>query len=230
VLIATGAAYRRLENPRLERFSGAGLYYTAPVDVQLLRGKEAVVVGGGNSAGQAVFHIAKYASRVTFVVRGDSLEKTMSDYLVQAIRHMPNVDLRLGTDVVDGDGEGSLQRITLRERATGKEETLPARLVFALIGADPHTEWLAGTLARDRNGFILTGTDLKIEEIGWPLSRPPARLESSMPGVYAVGDVRLGSVKRVASAAGEGSMAVPFIHEYLEAPAKLTEDGRLAVG
>lgn len=221
VLVATGATYRRLGNPRLDRFSGAGLYYTAPGYTKLLKGKEAVVVGGGNAAGQAVVHLAKHATKVTLLVRGKSLSRTMSDYLVQEIGRLPNVEVRLGTDLVDGDGERGLERITVQDRASGRKEILNANTLFVLIGAQPHTEWLSGTLQRDRHGFILTGSDVKIGEAGGPRSHSPGRFESSMPGVYAAGDVRFGSAKRIASAVGEGSVSVQLIHEYLSAPVKL---------
>jgi thioredoxin reductase (NADPH) len=223
VLIATGATYRRLGIPALERFTGMGIYYSAPGDLRVMKGKDAVVIGAGNSAGQAVVHLAKFARQVTFIVRGDSLEKNMSDYLVQDIRRATNVDLRLETELVDGEGEAMLERITVQNRRTGKSEVLPAETVFALIGSLPHTDWLKGTLQRNPLDFIKTGGDVDALAAGWPASRRPVPFETSMPGVFAVGDVRLGSIKRVASAVGEGSVAVQFIHEYLHAPVALEE-------
>lgn len=219
VLIATGATWERLGNPRLERFAGAGLFYTAVTDSRLMGGQVVYVAGGGNSAGQAVVHLARSAAHVTLLVRGDSLERKMSDYLVQQIRRLPNVEVRLRTEVVDGDGEGQLERITLRDRARNTQETVPTRMLFVLIGARPHTGWLAGTLQRDDHGFILTGRDLDSSLHDWPLARPPMRFETNMPGVFAVGDVRHGSVKRVASAVGEGAVAVQYMHDYLGSPA-----------
>lgn len=217
VLITTGASYRRLGVPGLERFSGAGVYYTAlGSDTRVIRGHDAIVAGGGNSAGQAVVHLAKNARRVTLLVRGDSLERNMSDYLVQEIRRLPNVTVRLRTEAIDGEGEHALERLVVRDRGTGRVEKLEAEMLFALIGAVPHTDWLSGVLWRDEHGFILTGSDL--DELAlreWPLAREPMRFETNLPGVFAAGDVRHGSVKRVASAVGEGSVVLQQIHDYL---------------
>jgi thioredoxin reductase (NADPH) len=214
VVVASGASYRRLGSPGLERFVGAGVYYTTTGGyTEWLSNKEAFVAGGGNSAGQAVVHLSKNASRVTLLVRGGSLEG-MSDYLVQEIRRRPNVEVRLWTEVIDGEGEGALERIVLVDHALGKNETVPAEVLFVLIGAQPHTEWLAGTVLRDQQGFIITGR-LARKGAAWRIGREPTRFETSMPGVFAVGDVRSGSVKRLASAVGEGAAAVPEIHEYL---------------
>jgi thioredoxin reductase (NADPH) len=215
-LIATGATYRRLENPQLERFQGAGLFYTTATDTRIFQGKHVYVVGGGNSAGQAVVHLARNARRVTLLVRGDSLERHMSNYLVQEIRHSDNVEIRLRTEVAGADGNAQLERITLRDRAHGATETVAAQMLFALIGADPHSEWLSGVVLLDENGFILTGTDLDEAALHqWPLDRPPMRFETSLPGVFAAGDIRHGSAKRVASAVGEGAVASQQILEYL---------------
>ncbi len=199
VLIATGAEYRRLDIPRLDRFSGAGLYYVLPGDAEPFAGTDVFVVGGGNSAGQAVLHLAKYARRVTMLVRGSDLGATMSDYLVQDIVRRPNVEVQLRTELADGDGGVALERVVVLDRERGTRTELPAAVVFVLIGADPHTDWLAGTLERDSHGFLITGPSL----------------ETSIPGVFAAGDVRVGSVKRVASAVGEGADVVRYIHEYL---------------
>jgi thioredoxin reductase (NADPH) len=219
VIIATGAAYRRLSIPSLERFTGMGVYYAAPGDGRVMRGKKAIVIGGGNSAGQAVVHLARHDCHVTYLVRSDSLEKSMSDYLVQEIRHLPNVDLQLNTELVGGEGNGALERIMIRNRKTDSTSTLPAKTIFALIGSLPHTDWLGDTVLRNDRGFIITGGDMNPAGTAWPLARQPGRFETSMPGVFAVGDVRYGSVKRVASAVGEGSVAIPFVHEYLRTPA-----------
>jgi thioredoxin reductase (NADPH) len=223
VLIATGASYRRLGIPRLDRFSGAGVFYVTPGEAKHLSGADVFVAGGGNSAGQAVMHLAKYARRVTLLVRGDSLEAKMSEYLVREIRHQPNVEVRLMTEVVDGDGGTALDRIVVHDHRVGSSETLPASVLFVLIGADPHTDWLAHALRRDRHGFVLTGRDLRLEVRGGQ-ERIPMPFETSMPGVFAAGDVRTGSVKRVASSVGEGSAMVRGVHEYLAAPVALADD------
>jgi len=221
VLIATGATYRRLGLPRLERFTGAGVFYAAGSEVALMQGKDVIVTGGGNSAGQAVVHVAKYARRVIQVVRGDSLVDSMSDYLIQQIRRLPNVDVRFHTEVVDGEGEHRLERVAVKDHVTGTVETLDVPALYVLIGVLPHTDWLKGTVERDGNGFIVTGADLKALELYQSLKRPPMRLETSLPGVFAAGDVRLGSVKRVASAAGEGAIAVKLLDDYFLAPVSL---------
>ena len=210
VIVATGASYRRAI-PRVDRFVGAGVFYTTFM-VQNARGRDVVVVGGGNSAGQAVLHLARGARRAVLVVRADALERSMSDYLVQQIRRSPNIDVRLRAEIVDADGEHRLERVTIRD-ATGATETMTVALVVVLIGVTPHTEWLRGSVERDDRGFVLTGSDLP--STAWKLSRSPMRLETSVPGVFAAGDVRHGSVKRVASAVGEGAVAVQHVHESL---------------
>ncbi len=208
VLVATGARYKRLGLPRLERFEGQGVFYTSLADTRVTQGHDMFVVGGGNSAGQAVVHLARSARRVTLLVRGPSLGQGMSDYLVQQIVRLPNVEVRLEAEIADADGEGVLRELTLRDRRTGREERVPAEWVFVLIGAEPHTDWLEGTLERDRHGFLLTGRDAP---------GAGSRFETSLPGVFAVGDVRAGSVKRLTSAVGEGAAVVPSLHEYLAA-------------
>jgi thioredoxin reductase (NADPH) len=218
VVIASGAAYLRLEVPGLERFVGAGVFYTTPGDARFAKDKVLFVAGGGNSAGQAVVHLAKHARCVTVVVRGPSLEEGMSDYLVQEIRRRPNVEVRLGTEVVDGAGNGALDRIVLEDRARKTRETAATDALFLLIGVQPRTEWLSGTVQRDPKGFIVTGPDLDRAFPGGSHGRESMPLETSLPGVFAVGDVRLGSTKRIASAVGEGAMAVQYVHTYLEAP------------
>jgi thioredoxin reductase (NADPH) len=233
VLVASGAAYRRLGIPQLERFRGMGVFYTAlsfdtPGDARLMKDKTVLVIGAGNSAGQAVVHLSKNARRVMLLVRGDSLEKSISDYLVRDISRRPNVEIRLRTEVVDGDGDTTLQRVVLMDHACGTRETVSADALFVLIGAQPHTEWLDGTVQRDRKGFIVTGGGLDRADVGWSFERGPLPLETSMPGVFAIGDARQGSVKRVASAVGEGAIAVRHIHEYLAAPVDLVGVGSRA--
>ncbi len=226
VLIATGASYRRLGIPSLERFTGVGVFYIVPSDVRFVQGKDVFVAGGGNSAGQGVVHLSRFARKVTLLVRGDSLEKHMSDYLVRELRARPNVTIRLGVEAAGGDGEGQLERLTIVDVKTGEKESYDTRALFVLIGAQPRTEWVAETLQRDAKGFILTGPDVKLDRGDWSLERRPARYETSMPGVFAAGDVRSGSAKRVGSAVGEGAVAMPFIHEYLKCPVDLG-DGNL---
>ena len=224
VLVASGAAYRRLGLPQIERFKGTGLFYTAVAfesDARFLKGKAAFVVGAGNSAGQAAVHLAKSARRVTLLVRGEVLERSMSDYLVREIRRAPNVEVRLQTEVVDGEGEATLERLVVMDHARGRRETVPADALFVLIGAVPHTDWLAGTLQRDRKGYLVTGQEVEGAGLGSDVKREPLPLETSMPGVFAVGDVRRGSVKRVASAVGEGAVAVRYLHDYVAAPVAL---------
>lgn len=218
VLISTGAAYRRLGIPNLERFTGAGIFYVAPGDARALAGNDVFVVGAGNSAGQAVMHLARHVRHVTLLIRGQALEHGMSDYLVQDIRRQRNVEVRTGAELVDGDGQAELEHIVVRDRATGAKETIPATLVFVLIGAQPHTEWLAGSVVRDRKGYVLTGRQLSDEVLSDAIDREPFPLETSLPGVFAIGDVRYGSVKRLTSAVGEGAAVVPSIQEYLRSP------------
>ena len=219
VIIATGASYRRLGVPSLEALLGAGVFYGAAVtEARAMAGREVYVVGGANSAGQAAVHLSRYASRVTLVVRGWSLTDSMSDYLVREIGSTPNVDVRLNTRVVGGGGEGRLRELVLEDSALGSVETVPAAALFVLIGAEPRTGWLPEEIVRDGRGFVLTGEDLQREGLpGRSLERVPMPLETSVPGVFAVGDVRYGSVKRVASAVGEGSIAIQMVHRHLSA-------------
>jgi thioredoxin reductase (NADPH) len=215
VILATGATYRRLGVPALERLTGAGVFYGGPAaEAHALDGAEVFVAGGGNSAGQAVLYLARHARRVTLVVRGPSLTAGMSHYLVHEIEATPSIDVRTGTTVAGGGGDGHLRELVLRDGATGAEETVAADALFVLIGARPHTGWLPDEVARDPRGFLYTGASVAGHG-GWQLDRPPASLETSMPGVLAAGDVRHGSVKRVASAVGEGSIAVQLVHELL---------------
>jgi thioredoxin reductase (NADPH) len=212
VILAMGAAYRRLGVPALEALNGGGVFYGGTAsEAPAMAGKDAYIVGGANSAGQAALHLADYARRVTLVVRAQSLGAGMSHYLVHELEGAPNVEVRVGTDVVGGGGDGRLQYLELRSDATGEKETVAADGLFVLIGARPRTDWLPEQIARDRQGFLLTGADLA-DDHRWPLERSPSLLETSMPGVFASGDVRHGSVKRVASAVGEGSIAIQLAH------------------
>jgi thioredoxin reductase (NADPH) len=216
VVIATGVSYRRLGVPELEALVGAGVFYGAgTIEAQAVAGKPALVVGGGNSAGQAALHLAKYAQQVTIVVRSRSLAASMSDYLIRQIEAAPNVDVRYRCEVAGGGGSGHLEHLLLRNRDSGETELIPAAGLFVLIGAQPFTGWLPGTIQRDQWGFILTGPDTGQH---WPLQRAPFPLETTIPGVFAVGDVRHGSIKRVASAVGDGSIAIRLIHDYLALP------------
>jgi thioredoxin reductase (NADPH) len=212
VLLATGASYRRLDIPELEALNGDGVFYGGAVSAApAMAGRDVYVLGGANSAGQAALHLARYARSVTLVVRALSLEAGMSDYLVRQVQSEPKVQVRLGTEIVGGGGEGWLEQLVLRDCANGTEERVDAEVLFLMIGASPHTEWLPAEVDRDSEGFILTGTDLS-DDGDWPLDRIPFLLETSMPGVFAAGDVRHGSVKRVASAVGEGSVAIQVLH------------------
>jgi thioredoxin reductase (NADPH) len=219
VVVASGVSWRRLGVARLEALVGAGVFYgAAGAEARAMEGQEVYVVGAGNSAGQAALHLAKYAASVTLVVRGPDLCARMSDYLVQEIEHAPNVTVRLDTQVVDGLGSWRLEGLVLRRRTDGATEEVPAAALFVMIGAEPHTDWLAG-VERDDRGYILTGHDLLGRDglpAGWPHRRPPLLLETSIPGVFAAGDVRYRSVKRVASAVGEGAAAVQLVHQYLD--------------
>jgi thioredoxin reductase (NADPH) len=215
VILATGATYRRIGVPELEELNGAGVFYGGPAsEAHGLKGLEVYVVGGANSAGQAALHLARFARRVTLLVRAGSLAAGMSHYLARQIEATPNVDVRLHTDVVGGGGDdGWLRHLVLRD-ADGSEETVEAEGLFLMIGARPRTDWLPAEVARDSRGFILTGADLGAGS-GWPLERSPHLLETSMPGVFAAGDVRHGAVKRVASAVGDGSIAIQLVHQLM---------------
>jgi thioredoxin reductase (NADPH) len=215
VILATGVAWRRLGVPALEALAGSGVFYgAAGTEARALRGEHVFVVGAGNSAGQAALHLARFAASVTIVAIEHGLGERMSDYLVQQLLATPNVHLRLHHEVVDGHGRRRLEGLTLRDRDTGATQEVDASALFVLIGAEPRTDWLHGAVERDPGGYILTGRDLA----GWPLRRGPTLLETSLPGVFAAGDVRYRSVKRVASAVGEGAIAVQLVHEYLADP------------
>ena len=216
VVLATGVSYRRLGVPELEALTSAGVYYGASVsEAHGLTGRDACVVGGGNSAGQAVLHLARYCRQVTLVIRGQDLAASMSQYLIDAIAAAANVQVRTSSEIVGGGGDGRLQNILLRERRTGRDETLAVDGLFVMIGAEPFTGWLPDDVGRDGHGFVLAGSDAA-RDPRWNQSRPPQPYESTVPGLFAVGDVRCGSVKRVASAVGEGSVVVSQIHQHLK--------------
>src|SRR3954452_23667953 len=217
VLLATGASYRRVGVPALEALNGAGVFYGGPAsEAPAMTGQDVYVLGGANSAGQAALHLARYARRVTLVARAQSLDAGMSHYLVRQVEATPNLEVRLGTEIVGGGGDAWLEHLVLRDRAEGREQTVDADALFLMIGGRPRTEWLPPKVDRDAQGFVLTGTDLRDGRI-WPLDRSPFLLETSMPGVFAAGDVRHGSVKRVASAVGEGSVAIQLLHSLFAA-------------
>ena len=218
VVLATGVTYRRLDIPDLERLHGSGVFYgSSPSEAPRFTGGQVCVVGGGNSAGQAAVHLSRYAERVTMVVRAPTLASSMSQYLRDEIDAIPCIDVRVSTQVVDGEGESRLERLTLRT-AAGDTTTVPADALFLLIGASPHTGWLPPEVARDEQGYVVTGPDVAGDHAGtgWRLERPPLMFETTVPGVFAVGDVRAQSVKRVASAVGEGSVVIQQVHQYLE--------------
>ncbi len=218
VLVATGMSYRLLETPGLEELTGRGVYYGATAsEAQACAGDDVYIVGAANSAGQAVLNIARFARRVVLLTRSDALEKSMSQYLVKRIRATENVEVRLQAEIAAGRGDDHLQAITIADRAAGTKEDVPASWLFVFIGASPRTDWLGSDIARDEKGFVITGQDLLTRKDGprWPLRRVPFALETSVPGVFAAGDVRLDSMKRVASAVGEGAMSVYLVHRYM---------------
>jgi thioredoxin reductase (NADPH) len=220
VVIATGAQYRKLPLENLSRFEGAGVYYGATfVEAQLCGGEEVIVVGGGNSAGQAAVFLAQTAKRVHMLVRSAGLAATMSRYLIRRLENSPTIILRPQTEIVAVEGDNHLNSVYWRNGKTGQTEKHEISHIFVMTGADPNTNWLNGCMALDSKGFIKTGPDLLPEDLaaaGWPLTRPPYLLETSLQGIFAVGDVRGGSIKRVASAVGEGSIAISFVHKILQ--------------
>jgi thioredoxin reductase (NADPH) len=218
MIVATGVSYRMVEAPGLRELTGRGVYYgMTPSEVRSCEGDDVYIVGAANSAGQAALNIARYARRVFMLVRSGSLETSMSHYLVERICATDNIEVRLRSEIVAGHGADHLRSITIADRGAGTEEEVPANWVFVFIGASPRTEWLGRDVARDEKGAVITGQELlgRKEEPKWPLARAPYALETSVPGVFAAGDVRLDSMKRVASAVGEGAMAVYLVHRYL---------------
>jgi thioredoxin reductase (NADPH) len=217
LVVAGGVTYRRLNAESCDRLTGAGVYYGAAhseaVDVT---GADVVVVGGANSAGQAAVKLAEQARSVTLLVRGASIATGMSAYLVEQVDLLANVVVRTEVEVEAARGIDHLESVTVRDRRSGEAEHLPTTAMFVFIGAQPHTEWLDGVVARDDHGFLPTGPELTPGQLaGWPLERPPYLLETNVAGLFAAGDVRQGSVKRVASAVGEGAVATTFVHRYL---------------
>jgi thioredoxin reductase (NADPH) len=217
VILATGASYRQLGVAALEALTGAGVFYGGPAsEAPAMAGQDVYVLGGANAAAQAALYLARYARRVTLVVRARSLGAGMSHYLVRQVEAAPRLEVRLGTEIVGGGGDGWLEHLVLRDREEGSVETVDAGGLFVMIGVCPHTDWLPPEVDRDALGFVLTGPDLRDDQ-AWPLNRGPFLLETSMPGVFAAGDVRHGSVKRVASAVGEGSTAIQLLHRLFQA-------------
>jgi thioredoxin reductase (NADPH) len=223
IVIATGAQYKKLQVPNLENFEGSGIYYGATyIESQLCGDSEVAVVGGGNSAGQAAVFLSQTASKVHMLVRSGGLSETMSRYLIQRISENPNIELHFHTEIVALEGVECLERVVWQDRKSGEKSTHNIAHVFVMTGASPRTDWLRGCLALDKKGFILTGRDLdNAVQNGnprWPLSRHPLMLETSLPGVFAVGDARAGNVKRVASAVGEGAISIHMVHGALNEP------------
>ena len=218
VILATGVSYRQLGAPGCQERTGAGVYYGAALsEADQCMDQDVYVIGGANSAGQAAVYLSRFAKSVTMLVRARSLELSMSYYLIQQIAHIDKITVRVCTEVAEACGDGHLERLRLRDLNTGDIETVDAQQLFVFIGAAPRTGWLDGVVARDPRGFVLAGLDLPEDQLAeWPLDRPPFHLETSVPGIFAVGDVRAESAKRVASAVGEGAMAVMFVHRYLE--------------
>ncbi|HVT57857.1 MAG TPA: FAD-dependent oxidoreductase [Thermoanaerobaculia bacterium] len=219
LVVATGVSYRKLDIPGIDRLTDAGVYYGAALtEAMACKGEDVYLVGGANSAGQAAMYFSRYARRATMLVRGDSLGARMSHYLVEQIEKTANIEVRLGTSVVGVHGGACLEAIDIANAATGAVTTEPARSLFIFIGAQPRTDWLAGIVERDAHGFLLAGRDLMRsgrQPQGWPLERDPFLLETSVPGIFVAGDVCSGSVKRVATAVGAGSITISFVHQHL---------------
>jgi thioredoxin reductase (NADPH) len=217
LLIATGADYRLLNVEGCQRFEGCGVYYAAtPIEAQMCRGSDVMVVGGGNSAGQAAVFLSGQVRKVYLVIRGDNLHKDMSSYLVQRVEETPNIEVLRNTEVRRMHGDNCLSAVEIVNNKTGETRTLEIQAVFSFIGAVPRTDWLPKEIEIDSKGFVRTGSNLA-GSTKWAAQREPFLLETSRPGVFAAGDVRAGSIKRVASAVGEGAMAVQFVHEHLKA-------------
>jgi len=226
LIVATGVSYRLLDVPGAERLAGAGLFYGAAITEALaVKGEDVFVVGAGNSAGQAALYLALHAKSVTLLVRGPSLAESMSKYLIERIEEAPNISVMANVEVAELHGEERLEAVSVRERSTDVLTRHPGHAVFVFIGASPRTEWLAGQLQLDRQGFILSGPDLERQPnrrpSGWMADREPFWLETSVPGIFVAGDVRQQSTKRIASAVGEGAMAVSFVHQHLRAPSPM---------
>ncbi len=218
IVLATGAQYNKPSIANLDAFSGKGIYYNATfMEAQLCAGVPVIVIGGGNSAGQAAVFLAQHAACVEMLVRSKNLKETMSRYLVQRIEENPRIQVHYSSELTALEGETHLEQVSWIQKDTGQISTQPIRHVFVMAGASPRTEWLSGCLSLDKKGFVLTGRDLASETspIAWPLSRLPQMLETSVPGVFVVGDARSGNVKRVASAVGEGSIVVHMVHQVL---------------
>jgi thioredoxin reductase (NADPH) len=220
IILATGVSYRQLDAPGLAELTGRGVYYgSALTEASACIGQDIYVVGGANSAGQAAVYLARHAKSVTILVRGTSLERSMSYYLIKQIADVPNISVRTCTEVIAGSGTDHLESLTLRDTGSGATETVDAQLLFLFIGAAPLTDWLDGVVVRDDRGFVVSGPDLSVggeRPRGWELDRMPYHLETSVPGVFVAGDARSDSAKRVASAVGEGALAVMLVHRYLE--------------
>jgi thioredoxin reductase (NADPH) len=226
VLVATGVSYRRLNAPGLDRLLGSGVFYGATTSEASAFAEDHVyVAGGANSAGQAAINLARYAQQVTIVVRGDSLAARMSQYLIDEIGATDNIDVRTNTEIGGAEGTGQLEALILQDTTTGTAETVPAAVLVVLIGAEPYTDWLPSSIRRDEHGFVVTGSELtdgRTPGANWTQPRPPLPMETSIPGVFAAGDVRSGSVKRVASAVGEGSIAATELTRYLQRPGQMS--------
>jgi thioredoxin reductase (NADPH) len=220
IVIATGVSYKKLELPGLENFTGAGVYYgAAAVEAHACRHETIYIVGGGNSACQAALYMSKFAKEVNIIIRRDSLSQVAANYLVENISHTPNIHVIANTDVIACSGSSVLESITLRNANTGEEETVPAKALFIYIGMKPGTEWLDDVVLKTENGFILSGSDVtkdKSFHTFWKLNREPFMPETSVPGIFASGDVRFGALTGISSAVGEGAMAIRFVRKYLQ--------------
>jgi thioredoxin reductase (NADPH) len=220
VLITTGVSYRILNVPGVTQLTGAGVYYGAGMTEAIAcKGEAVYVVGGANSAGQAAVYFSRYASQVTMLIRSDSLTQTMSHYLIERIKHTPNIRVEANVEVAEAHGTSRLESLILQDTKSQDRRTVPAHSLFILIGALPHTDWIGEILLRDEHGFILSGPDLVRDGCfpsGWPLTRAPYLLETSVPGIFVAGDARHGSIKRVASGVGEGTIAEKMIERYLD--------------